>query len=390
MKRLIGSLLITMAIVAALAGCSCKGPKPTDTPSATETKNTTLTPEATLTPAGSPVPRITIVPSATPLPKTPSPGPSGAAASPTSAMELRPTSASPPTPTPRVIDAGATATSPATATPPDSPLPTPTVQSSPLAQPPGTPSPSPESTQSPTSFAGSATPTPTAPTDATSPPTDTPTASATSAPVEGNWDFENIYAYYDDVYQEFYVWGELVNHTGDHQRVTTLWPVVYDEVGEAATTKDDVNAIGSGYKDLREGISLAPDQSLAFNFLVYLPEGVTVDDNYEIVIESEPAEQGRDDLEIPYENFDDTAWPILFFVEGTFEIPAPDLNEYVAVVVTLYDEDDRVIGVGWLYEESSTYLTADSHDFEIEVEMWDVASDLELEVYFYKVQVFGN
>lgn len=199
-----------------------------------------------------------------------------------------------------------------------------------------------------------------------------------------------MFTYYDDFFQEFYVMGELVNDSDAYWRVTTFWPAVTDSEGDYVTSSDDVDAISSGYKELREGISLAPGRSLPFSFLIYLPDGVMVEDNYEFVVEAEPVDPGREDLDIPSHDFDTSDWPFYFYVSGTFENPGPDLAEYVALTVTAYDADERVIGVGWLYETTPSLFSAGAHSFEVEVELWEVVDILELELYSYKVQIFGR
>jgi hypothetical protein len=238
---------------------------------------------------------------------------------------------------------------------------------------------------------------PTAEGEASATPTSTATATPTPSPSGADWRFENVYTYYDDEFQKFYVWGEVVNNTGSDQRLITLWPVIYDADRNPITSKEDVNAVGKGYKELREMVSLAPGLSLPFSFLVYLPDGVSVEDNYEILLEAEEAGSARGDLDI-LQDYSDASdwpdyfyadWPDYFYVEGIYENPGPDLTAYVALVVTLYDEEGHVIGLGWSLEEDAPYLTSGEHDFEVEVEMWGIASELRFEAYTCKMQIFG-
>jgi hypothetical protein len=263
-------------------------------------------------------------------------------------------------------------------------LPTPPQQESPPAPPPGTQTPTATPTPPSTPSAASATPTPVVSTEASSTPTFTPTP---ILPDEG-WGIINVFTYYDDAFQEFYISGEVVNDTHFDRRITTLMPVVYDEDELPATSEDDVE-FPEGFDELREAVVLPPGQSLSFDFLVYPPEGISVEDNYEILVEGGPAEATRDDLDITSYEFDDFDWPVYFYVDGAFENPGPALTEYVAVVVTLYDEDGRVIGVGWFYETGSSALAAGEHEFEVEVETSYMVYELELEVYTYQVQIFG-
>jgi hypothetical protein len=378
MKRFIWPLLMLLA----LAACSRKGPTPTSSPVPTLALNPTLVSSVTPTPAGSPVPRITVVPSATRLQPTSQEATSTANAAPTATTEFAPTPLPSSTPTRRVIDAGPTATPSPTATRPESPLPTPTVGESPLDLPPtatgtvsGTVTPASTSTQ------GTATPESTV----------TGGQSATSTPIPTTsgqaWHLEKVFTHYDVEYQEFYIWGEAVNDADSHQRIITLAPVVYGRDGNPLTSAEIESPLG--YDELRAAVRLPPTKGLAFGFRVLLPMDVPFDEDYEIRVEMEPIERGRDDLDITYDDYDPLDWPDYFYVEGTFENPGPDLNEYVAIVVTIYAEDDEVVGLGWAYETDDPHLQTGEQDFTVEVEMWEIVGELELDVYSYKVQTFG-
>jgi hypothetical protein len=211
----------------------------------------------------------------------------------------------------------------------------------------------------------------------------------TPTPTGKGWRFENVYTYFDDEFLEFYVQGDLVNDTEDDARIVSFWPVILGADGVPVTSKGDVDAIAQGYKELRESISLAPGQSLAFSFLVDVPIEISIEDNYDFIVASEQVEAGRDDLDITDDAFDDSDWPYAFFVEGTYANPGSDLTTYVAIVVTLYNVEGQVLGVGWSLETSVPFLSAGEHGFEVSVDVWEGLDHLELEVYSYKVQVFG-
>jgi hypothetical protein len=380
MKRLIGLLLVALA----LGACLRRTPSPTDTPELQTLPSPTSFPTSTPTLAGSSLPRITIVPSATRLQNTlqvESVEPSG---TPTSRAPVPPTLNPTATPTETVVDASATATPqlsatapPAetplpTSTPAESPLPTPTAFESPLGSPP--------------------TATPSLASDGTG-STETPTATAEPSPVGQSLQFDKIFTHFDPEVQVFYVSGELVNGTGTYQHVSALMPVVLDEGRVPITSAEHVVAF-PGYDELREAISLAPEQNLSFAFEVFLPEEVPVVEDYEILVEAEPADPPREDLDIIREDYLDSDWPEVFTVEGSFENPGPTLEYFAAVVVTVYDlhnDKERVVGVGWLYEdEELAFLQPGEHNFVVETELWDVIGSLQLDVYSYKVQVFGH
>jgi len=170
--------------------------------------------------------------------------------------------------------------------------------------------------------------------------------------------------------------------------IVELWPVVLDDAGEPVTSEADVTAISKDYAQLREIVRLAPDQGLAFSFFVAVPSEIYVEDNYDFVVAAEPTDDGRDDLDIVEDDYDDAGWPYSLYVNGVYDNAGANLSEYVAIVVTLYG-DDEVLGVGWSYESGGNFMETGAHDFEIRVQLWEGLDHLELELYSYKVQVFG-
>jgi len=372
MKRLSRPLLLTLVLVA----CSRQDPTPTSPPSPT------LTPiaQASCAPQGSSAPRITIVPSATRLQPTLSQESEEIDIPPTSTAELSPLPIPSSTSTPRIIDTGATATVRPTATTSGDLSPTPTLSESPLTPPSGTPSPTTTPTLSPEATDDGTPPTPTTESEASPTPTTTPESSGE------NWSFRNVYAYYDDANQKLYLSGEVINETDQDQRITTLTPVVYDQGGNPVILEDVITL--EGYDELIEAASLAPGKSLSFGFLILLPLDVSIQENYEFEVEAEPAEPTRDDLFVTNDDLE-SDWPYFFYVNGTWENPGPALTEYVLVVVTAYDEERHVIGMGSSYETGSSQLAAGEHDFEVYVELWEIVADLELEVDDHDVQLFG-
>jgi hypothetical protein len=389
--------LLPFLILLTLSACSRKEPTPTSTVPPTLLPSRTPLAQFTPTARGSPVARITIVPSATRLPPTPELAAQDTRAAPTRTVAPLATAVPSATPTPQIIDAGATDT--------PTPTPTATLPQSPL-QPPG-PGTGPTATATPSPLAEGATPLPssTSSPDATATPTSTPTAtlegaaapSATPTPTltptpEGEaWYLRGLYTYYDEDFHEFYVWGEVVNRSAIYQRVTSLMPVVNDAEGEPVTSEEDVEPL-PGYDSLRELVSLKPEQSLAFSFLIYLPTGVPFSNNYDIQVQVAAAEPYRDDMDIPLgsDTLDTSEWPVYAYVDGYFVNPGPDLTEYVAVVITLYDLEEHVIGLGWLVSIDPAYLATGQQSYAVEVESWDIVGALDLEVGTYKIQVFGQ
>jgi hypothetical protein len=203
--------------------------------------------------------------------------------------------------------------------------------------------------------------------------------------------FENMFEDYDNGSQKLYISGEVVNNSDDPRRIIQLAPIVYDDAGYPLTSNADVSylTMEPDYLELLAAIILAPEQSLAFSAFIELPGDIPIDNHYEVQVESEPVGPMREDLDIPRDDFDLTYLPQRFFVDGSYAIPAPDLTAYIAIVVTVYDQDDYVIGMGWRSWDASIDLAAGDHDFEIDATMWQGYEDLGLDVGWYKVQAFG-
>jgi hypothetical protein len=392
MRRWLWPLLLSLA----LAACSRKEPTPTLPP--TSIVPDAVTPSLTPTPAGTPIPRITIVPSATRLPRPSATSGANAEeasatppATPVATATTTPASPSAPAPTPteETINAGPTETAAPTATLPESPL-----VNSPLPSPTASMTPPSESAEA-TPVPGTATFTPrpteaeaTATTGQETTETSTATPTPTPTPEGEAWLVERVAKYYDSEFQEFYVLGEVRNNTQTPQRITALIPVVYNESEEPITTGDDVD-FPAGYNELLEQISLDPGQSLAFNFVVFMSTDIPVEDNFDVLVESASAEASRDDLDIPSDDLDTSDWPDYLYVRGTYRNPGADLTDAVTLVATIYDEAERVIGVGWQTSVAPSDLTNGDHEFEIVVEVPFIVDYEELAYRTYKIQVFG-
>jgi hypothetical protein len=201
----------------------------------------------------------------------------------------------------------------------------------------------------------------------------------------------NVWTYFDEDYQEFYVWGEMINNTTNDLRITSFLPVVYDDQGNALTDPENVT-LPWGFEWFTI-VSVAPGQHLPFTFIIDSFDDTgqnPIEERYDILIEAEPAEPTRDDLEIPSHDYDLLDWPDYFYVEGLYTNPGPALENYFAVVVTLYDDDGFVIGVGGQIETSSDYLQSQEEYFEIGVEMWEVTFDMELHVGNFNLQILAQ
>lgn len=198
--------------------------------------------------------------------------------------------------------------------------------------------------------------------------------------------------YQDDQRDELYIAGQVINNAGSSQRITSLTPVVYGPQGNPVTSAADFEflPIGLNYGRLLENVSLAPGHRLAFGFRVSLPEGITVEDNYEISVEAVPTEPVRNDIVTTLIERDRSGWPDFIHVECAVENPGSKLADYLVITVSVYDEDDRVIGLGWRYETAPRYLAPGTQIFDVKAVMLEIVGGLGTDMNTADVQAFGN
>ena len=202
------------------------------------------------------------------------------------------------------------------------------------------------------------------------------------------WGFANVRIYHDREARSLHIMGEVVNHTGYNQRINALGFALPTDRADNQMT---AHAALPGSEGLMQAANLADDRSLPFSFTVSLPNEVQLGEDSEALVSvaTGSAEPIREDLEILTDTFDLSAWPAAFHVSGAWENPGPDLTEYAVIVVTAYGEDGRVIGWDWFYETDPANLSGGVHDFEVEITLPEIVAKLQLEVYSYKIQLFG-
>jgi hypothetical protein len=204
------------------------------------------------------------------------------------------------------------------------------------------------------------------------------------------WQFDNVRVDHDPFSRTVQVWGEVANATGDDQRIAAFVPVLRDR------NHNVVNAehwdFFQGRRELVSAVDLADGSSLPFGLAFRLPTNVHLAGDAEVVIfvAADPGQPTRDDLDIPFNDYDMSMLPGGFRVTGTFENLGPDLSEYVTVVVTVFGLDGQLMGWGWRREIDPAYLTIGTHAFDIPVTFAQAIIDRDLEVGYYKIQVFGR
>ncbi|MGD9099357.1 MAG: hypothetical protein PVF45_02675 [Anaerolineae bacterium] len=200
------------------------------------------------------------------------------------------------------------------------------------------------------------------------------------------WGFANVRADYDRLDQELHVWGELLNLTGSDQRVVALSPLLVYTVDEASVNFDQPDR-----QELAQSATLADGQSIPFNLNLSWPNDVQLEDVLTVVarVSAEPGQPKRGDLDILPEGLALSGQIGILRVDGMWENPGTDLDEYAMIVVTVYDEDGRVCGWGWQHETDPAYLASGAHDFSVAVTMSETITRID-RLRYYKVQLFAR
>jgi hypothetical protein len=213
----------------------------------------------------------------------------------------------------------------------------------------------------------------------------------TLASSENTWHFENVHIEQNQRDPSLHVWGEVVNHSGENQRITNFVPFLQDKQGQPVNRGQSV-FFPIDFRVLIRSVSLADGQSLPFDFTIHLlPRGVWLEGETEIVVHvvSEPAEPMRSELDIIPGELDLAGQIDALYVSGAWENAGADLNEHAAVVVTLYGDEGQVLGWGWSDETDPVHLAGGRHNFKVQITLSETVTDLD-QASSYKVQLFAH
>ncbi len=206
-----------------------------------------------------------------------------------------------------------------------------------------------------------------------------------------DWDLTNVHITYDRLDQSLHAWGEVLNQSGSDQRIMAILPFVQAGDGNPVNHNQRIT-FPSGFQELIQTVSLANGQYLPFNFTIPLPAEAQLENSLDIIVSvaAESVEPARDDLAFSPGELDLRESSATFYASGAWDNPGPDLAAYVALVVTVYDRDDQVIGWGWHKETDPAHLASGAHDFAIEITLPNIVASLDLPVGSYKVQLFAH
>lgn len=229
--------------------------------------------------------------------------------------------------------------------PPDSPTATPVASSSENTVAPATP----------TDVPPSPTPTPTVPSV-----TATPTPSLESA----GWTFASIGRYPDQDDDSLLLYGNVINNTGSAQALTFITGTFYDGQGQVIADE------GSTF-DYWPIETIPPGGQIPFELTIYDIQEAA---NFDLEVGAE--ESGR----TPHQNFEfsqviPTVEGETYCLTGKLQNLAEQLDDYLLLVLTLYDNQNSVINFGDYYasgieglvgDQTITFeICADTHTQEI-------------------------
>jgi hypothetical protein len=219
-------------------------------------------------------------------------------------------------------------------------------------------------------------------------PADTPAASptpplATSAlataptvtpiPQTSGWSFSSVRLYADQEEDSLQLYGNFINNTGTSQELFYITGTFYDAQGQVIADEESTYDYWS--------VPVIPTGGRApFELTV---EGIQSAANFDLRVEAEPSnETPRQDFEFS-DLYEDPAGDF-YCVGGSIRNPGDRLQDYLLIVVALYDNQDRMIYFSDYYADPD-YATGDEpQDFEVCVDT------LSQEVTRYDLQAWGQ
>jgi len=189
-----------------------------------------------------------------------------------------------------------------------------------------------------------------------------PTSEPTSAPAGvSGWSFANVHAYPDPYGDGLLVYGDIVNGTGSVQQIVAVSGTFFDAQGQVVAGADNI-------VDYWPFDIVPAEGRLPFELTV-LDIQQTAD--FDLIVDSRPSDQS------PHQNFDVAnveAWSDegVYCLAGELENRGDFLNEYVAIVAVLFDDQNQMLGFGEYYEpEPEQGLTEFPLEFDICIDVID-------------------
>jgi hypothetical protein len=206
-------------------------------------------------------------------------------------------------------------------------------------------------------------------------PTSTPAIAPTVTPIPqtSGWSFSSVRVYADQANDSLQLYGNFINNTGTSQELFYITGTFYDAQGQVIADEE------STY-DYWSVPVIPPGGRAPFELTV---EGIQSAANFDLRVEAEPSnENPRQDFEFS-DLYEDPGGDF-YCVGGSIRNPGDRLQDYLLIVVALYDNQDRVIYFSDYYADPE-YATGDEpQDFEVCVDT------LSQEVARYELQAWGQ
>ena len=195
-----------------------------------------------------------------------------------------------------------------------------------------------------------------------------------AATASGGWYIVGARSFYDPDWESVFVYGEAVNDTESSQRISNIVGTFYGAGGQVVADGDDIDSYWPG--DVVPAGGQVP-------FEVALWDIQDLSDFELEVIAQASSETARQDFE--FSNLDASGDSRDYCVTGTLQNPGGALEDYLVVVVVLYDDQDNVIYFDSYVDYSPQDVVGEQTlDFEVCVD------PLGQEVADYDVRAWGQ
>jgi hypothetical protein len=207
-------------------------------------------------------------------------------------------------------------------------------------------------------------------------PTNTPSATpaATSTPETVGWSFANVQMIYTDEYPEgLLLYGDVVNDTGQTQKLTNIAGTFYDAQGQLIA---DQNSI-STYWPVE---IVPPGARIPFEMII---DGIHEAANFELWTDSEVSDTPpRQDFDF----IDVNQWQeeYVYCLEGGLLNPGNELTQYLVIVAVFYNSQGKVINFSEDYLPDPGGIVGDeAYDFGVCIDL--IGQDFS----HYELQAWG-
>jgi hypothetical protein len=195
----------------------------------------------------------------------------------------------------------------------------------------------------------------------------------TPIPQTSGWSFSSVRVYADQEENSLQLYGNFSNNTGTSQELYYITGSIYDAQGQVIADEENTY-------DYWSVPVIPPGGRAPFELTV---EGIQKAANFDLRVEAEPSsENPRQDFEFS-DLYEDPGGDF-HCVGGTIRNPGDRLQDYLLIVVVLYDNQERVIYFSDYFADPE-YATGDKpQDFEVCVDT------LGQEVARYELQAWGQ